>query len=194
VLQHVAISLEERFGRAAVLPHIHRARFQFLPVFNHQLQRIGQEKLALGLDVTLHQRLDGAEKRRVIFEIVDADHRLVRYEALWLLDEAINDLRLVGRHHAEAAWIFDLLHEDYAVVLHAGKGRKVGVGNRIGEDDQHRLLDVLLCQVDRVRLPLQFLLLDVARLELGVDSRDVLAHLITQVADDKGYLADTRVT
>ena len=66
--------------------------------------------------------------------------------------------------------------------------RQIGLDQRVGEDHQHRPAQVLLGQLDGVRLADRVFLHDEMRFEVRVVAADVLLDLLAQVADDGDQL------
>ena len=191
--QHVAIGLQKRIRGATILPNVDRACLELFTRLDHQLERIGQEIFPLRLNIFGHQPLDGGEKGGVIFQIIDADHRLIGNEVFGLLDETLNQILSVGYHHAETARVFNLAGVDHPVMHDLWQGRQIGIRNRVGEDDQHRLIHQLARQPDGVGLPLAVDLLHVVDGKFRVMLRDVGLNLFTEITDDEGNFRHVRL-
>src|ERR1700737_885542 len=186
--KHRLVRLDHRLDLASVVPALDIDDFDLRALVDHVLERVGEKILALILRLRQHV-LDALVQQLPVLDVVKSDVGALGYRGLRLLDDLRHVAVLVGHDDAESLVVLYLLDPDDSISvdgLHLGK---VGVENRVDEDYEHRLIDVVPCERDGAGGAVLDFLLDENGRHVHLRPR-VFLDLLLQVARDVNDLLD----
>src|SRR6267378_505431 len=140
--QHRLVRLDHRLDLASVVPAFDIHDFDLRALVDHVLERVSEKIFALILRLGQHV-LDALVQQFPVPDVVKSDVGALGYRGLRLLDDLRHVAVLVAHDDPESLVVLYLLDPDDSISvdgLHLGK---IGVEDRVDEDYEHRLIDVV---------------------------------------------------
>ena len=189
-VEQVMVRCEQRLGRPAVIPVVHRERPHLLACVHHQLQAVGEPEFPPRLPVLPHQAVQRVGQRGGVADVIDADEREVRGRVLRLLDELRDPASGIDLHDPHAPGVVYFLHPGKRF-LPADQPGQIPFNDGIAEHQHNRRsVQMRAGDVDGMTIAQGFFLHDKGQLHPLIVLTGERFDLFSKVADDEHHLVD----